>query len=189
MHYSNPHVLGNQTGTSHKRKEYRQPRKLTNLFTFPPGDQIQDSTRDRSYTETGPTLTCLMKMILPYSLRNAPRTLLQLLGHPPPPTARQKCNARFDRTSQSKCICLISTILLDLPPVETIIVRIHRLPKPSHLQPEVPCDTSIILRICYYPKQDILTNYHHHTQSYSSLPTSPNTHVNKGDNSKPSLNI
>lgn len=49
---------------------------------------------------------------------------------------------------------LISTLLPDLPPVETIIDRIHRLPKPPHLPAEVPRDT--LMRIHFFHTKDML---------------------------------
>lgn len=49
---------------------------------------------------------------------------------------------------------IISQLLPDLPPMETIIDRIHRLPKPSHLPPEVPRDT--LMRVHFYHAKDML---------------------------------
>lgn len=49
---------------------------------------------------------------------------------------------------------LISTLLPDLPPIETIVDRIHRLPKPPHLPAEVPRDT--LMRIHFYHAKDML---------------------------------
>lgn len=49
---------------------------------------------------------------------------------------------------------LISSLLPDLPPVETIIDRIHCLPKPPHLPAGLPHDT--LIRIHFFHTKDML---------------------------------
>lgn len=83
---------------------------------------------------------------------------------------------------------LISTLLPDLSPMETIIDRIHRLPKPPHLPAAVPRDTRPFL----FNAKDMLLattrrldDFHHRLRNCSCLPTSPNTPANRGVNFKP----